>query len=109
MIIDETFMWLYVAYKVGHAFVIPAAVSVLASLVMIPISIESDDNKKVYDIAFKVWKISAFVFPISLFVAVMTPSMSDVHNYAKYKIGENVVNSDDAKRLIEATINKLEE
>lgn len=106
MIIDETFMWLYAAYKFGLACVVPTFLSGIASLIGIAFFISSNDDQM--RIAFRIWKICAVVFPISLFFAVITPSIYEVKTYAKYTIGEKVVNSDEAKRIIEATINKLE-
>lgn len=106
MIIDETFMWLYATFKIGRAFIIPMVLSVIALLVMIPIFFEFGERGR--DLAIKVWKICPFVFVISTFMVTLTPDSNEVYQYLKYTIGEKVANSDEAKRLIEATINKLE-
>lgn len=106
MIIDETFMWLYAAYKFGQMCFAPFFVACVALLIGIPLYLDPVNNSE--RIAVKIWKISAYVIPISLCFALITPSENELKAYAAYAIGKDVTTSDEAKRLFNAAINYIE-
>ncbi len=106
MIIDETFMWLYTAYKFGQMCFAPFSVACFASIISIMLYVEP--MEKSAPIAVKIWKISAYVIPISLCFGLITPSENELKAYAAYAIGKDVTTSDEAKRLFNAAINYIE-
>lgn len=102
MIINETFMWLYTAYKIGNMCTIFAIMALLVSLFTIPVLAESVFTAKV------IWGIAGLVLIITIPVSALSPSFEEVKAYAVYAISKDVADSDSAKRIIEATLNKLE-
>lgn len=106
MIIDETFMWLYLAYKFTAVAVAAFVGCGFASLIVIPMYFEPMGESD--RIALKVWKISAFVIPVSLFIALITPSENELKAYAFYAISKDVTTCDETKRLFDAAINYIE-
>ena len=101
MIIDETFIWLYAAFKVGRACVFLAPAGLLGAIGFFAIACEKDGSIKP--------AVTCAVFCVlCLFIAVVTPNFEEVKGYAYYRIGSDVVNSDAAKQLFEATMNVLE-
>ena len=99
-------MWLYAAYKLGEACAALAALSAIFCIVAIPISIEGGERGK--SVAKFIWIASLFVLPISLSIAALTPGRYELKIYATYAISKDVVNSDEAKELFEATRKFLE-
>lgn len=106
MIIDETFMWLYLAYKFSAVAVATLVGCLFASVIVIPMYV--DPMGKSDRIALKIWKISAFAIPISVFFAVVTPSEDELKAYAFYAISKDVTTCDETKRLFDAAINYIE-
>lgn len=111
MIIDETFIWIYVAAKVGNALCIlgatSAAISTISALTMV---IGLADSSRLDDLVtvrrmFFTTLITTF---ISLSLGALLPSRSDATAYAAYVIGKDVTSSAEAKRLFEAAINYVE-
>lgn len=97
MIIDETFMWLYAAYKFGMMCVASMVGAGFASLIAIAMYCEPlGDSER---IARMTWKISAYVIPISLCLVAITPTENELKAYAAYTIGKEAVNSDEAREL----------
>lgn len=82
MIINETFMWLYAAYKIGKACTALAIFSTILCVIAIPISIEGGERGKF--IAKCIWIASLFVLPISLPIAALTPGNYELKMYADY-------------------------
>lgn len=101
MIIDETFMWLYAAFKVGRACLILAPASFGGAMLFFIIACEKNGSLMP--------AVACAVFCVlCLFVAGVTPNFEVVKGYAYYRIGADVVDSDAAKQLFEATMNVLE-
>lgn len=102
MIIDETFIWLYAAFKVGRACLILAPAGLLGSICFFVIACEKNGSIKP--------TVTCAVFCVlCLFIAAVTPNFEEVKGYAYYRIGSEVVDSDAAKQLFEATMNVLEQ
>jgi hypothetical protein len=106
MIINDTFMWLYAAYKFGTFCIAPFILCVLLSIFAIAMFCEPIGDSRRY--ACIIWKISAFVVPISLFFIVITPSAFELKAYAAYAISKDIVNSDESKELLDAVTKFLE-
>lgn len=111
MIINETFMWLYVTAKVGEALCVLGFMSVVAGLICaIVMGLNIEDRNwtnalvTVRRVFFTMF-VTAFV---SLSLGVLMPSKSDAISYAAYVIGKDVTSSAEAKRLFEAAINYIE-
>lgn len=111
MIIDETFIWLYVTSKVGDALcvlgVVSAVVGVISAIVL---GFNIEDSNWTNSLVtvrrmFFTMLVTAFV---SLSLSALTPSKSDATAYAAYVIGKDVTSSAEAKRLFEAAINYIE-
>lgn len=88
MIVNETFMWLYAAYKFGQACTVLAALSALLCIVAIPISIEGGNRGK--SIAKFIWLASLFVLPIVLPIATLMPGKYELNMYANYANSKDV-------------------
>ena len=102
MIIDETFIWLYAAFKVGRACLILALAGILGTAGLFIAACEMDGSIKP--------AVAAAVFcMLCLFIAVVTPNFEEVKSYAYYRIGSDAVDSDAAKRLFEANLKMLEQ
>lgn len=106
MIINETFMWLYAAYKFGEVCAIIAVISAILCLIAFPIAVEGDERGE--SIAKFIWIASLFVLPINVLIATITPGEAELKAYAAYAIGKDVVNSDESKELFDAAIKFLE-
>ena len=101
MIIDETFIWLYAAFKVGRACFILALVGLVGAIGFFAIACEKHGSIKPM--------VTCAVFCVlCFFIAGVTPNFEEVKGYAYYRIGADVVDSDAAKQLFEATMNVLE-
>ena len=111
MIINETFIWLYVTAKIGEALsvlgVISAVVSAISAIVIgVNLTDRYWENALVtVRRVFFTMLITAF---ISLSLGALLPSKSDATAYAAYVIGKDVTSSAEAKRLFEAAINYVE-
>lgn len=101
MIIDETFMWLYAAYKVGLGCGVVTAACGFSTAICFLAAIEQK-------LSLKPAAVLAVLAAVSGFVTVMTPSFEEVKAYAFYRIGSDVVDSDAAKQLLDATMKVLE-
>ena len=117
MIIDETFMWLYLFYKVGGVcetlFSLFGVILLLATLVWgICFGIGHMENDEDF------LKIAEFMLPKILFllpalvlmiiVNGIAPRMDELKAYAAYRIGERVVTSEAADRMMNAALLYLE-
>lgn len=101
MILDETFIWLYAAFKVGRACIVLVFAGFLGAISFFAIACEKQGSIKP--------TIICSVFGVlCLFIAVVTPSFEEVKGYAYYRIGADTVNSDVAKRLFDATMKLIE-
>ena len=106
MIINDTFMWLYAAYKFGNVCIALACASVILCLIALPIADAGEERGKT--IAKIIWIASLFVLPITISIACITPGAAELKAYAAYAIGKDVVNSDESKELLEAATKFLE-
>ena len=102
MIIDETFIWLYAAFKVGRACLILALAGLLGAIGFFAIACEKHGS-------IKPTMTCAVFCVLCLFIAVVTPNFEEVKGYAYYRIGADAANSDVAKRLFDATMKVLEQ
>lgn len=111
MIIDETFMWLYVTAKVGNALcvlgVISAVVGVISAIVL-GINIEDRNWTEASITVRRTFFAMLITTLISLSLCALMPSRSDAIGYAAYVIGKDVTSSAEAKRLFDAAINYIE-
>ena len=115
MIIDDTFMMLYWLYKVGQTCVHFAVTLASWSLLVLAFGCCLHSDEELYKKDIKVGKImlnSLWVSVPALFlcllVAGMTPSKDELKAYAAYRIGEKVVSSDEAQRMLNAALLYLE-
>lgn len=106
MIINETFMWLYAAYKFGEVCSAFSFISFALCLTALPITDAGGERGK--SIAKFIWIASLFVLPITISISVITPSEAELKAYAAYAISKDVVNSDEAKELLDAVTTFLE-
>ena len=118
MIIDETFMMLYWLHKVGQACVPLGAISGLASVSLLVAGITfslGDEfhpaDRKEHELGRKIlsflW-ISVPALFVFILVGCLSPSKDELKAYAAYRIGEKVVTSDEAQRLMNAALMYLE-
>lgn len=119
MVIDDTFMMLYWLHKVGEACiplgVISGAASALLCAAGIGFYLSSelylDDNKTEREIGRKMLGYLWFFVPalfVFILVGSLSPSKDELKAYAAYRIGERVVSSDEAQRLMNAALLYLE-
>lgn len=106
MIINDTFMWLYAAYKFGEACTSFSFIGAILCFIAFPIAVEGGEHGEA--IAKFIWIASLFVLPISIFIACITPGEAELKAYAAYAISKDVVNSDESKELFDAAIKFLE-
>lgn len=117
MIIDETFMWLYWFYKAGAAcenlcalFAVTLTLAMLGWGISFGIGhLDNDENAL---------KISEFIRPkifslllalvLTLLVNGIAPRKDELKAYAAYRIGERVVTSEAADRMMNAALLYLE-
>lgn len=109
MIIDETFMWMYAAYKIGK---LCAVMTVVFLLSLIPFIWMVEDNCEEKNLWYKIGIKGIVAGLISAMVCVpiatLTPDVEEVKAYAAYAIGKEVTTSAEAKRLFDAAINYIE-
>lgn len=111
MIINETFIWLYVAAKVGNAlFVLGIASAIVAVISAAVIGINIDDRNWTNALVTvrRVVFTTLITAVVSFSLSALLPSKSDATAYAAYVIGKDVTSSAEAKRLFEAAINYIE-
>lgn len=117
MIIDETFMWLYWMHKAGNTCIGFAVASGIASvaLTLFGCIFGFQANESYYSEEIKAGKkmLSCLRFSVPalmffLLVAGIAPSKDELKAYAAYRIGEKVVSSDEAQRLMNAALLYLE-
>lgn len=106
MIINETFMWLYAAYKLGEVCTALAFIGAILCLIAIPIADLGGERGE--SIAKIIWIASLFMLPINISIAIITPGETELKAYAAYVIGKDVVNSNESKELFDAAIKFLE-
>lgn len=102
MIIDETFMHLYILYKVGNACGVLSFLGLIFVIVFAALCVSEEKNCN------RALGISTLITASLLFVFAITPSKQEVTAYAAYAIGEKCVTSEAAKRMLDAAINYLE-
>ena len=102
MVIDETFMWLYAAFKVGRACIVLGVLGVLSTMLTFMLACETKEGN------FKPTLICVAFSALCFFIAVLTPNFNEVKGYAVYRIGSDEENSDDAKRLFEESMKMIE-
>ena len=111
MIIDETFIWIYVTAKVGNALcilgVISAVVSAFSSIAIM-IGLGDHDWTNALVTVRRVLFTTLITAFVSLSLGALLPSRSDAVAYAAYVIGKDVTSSAEAKRLFKAAINYVE-
>jgi hypothetical protein len=109
MIIDETFMWLYVAYKIGKVCGVMAVIFLLSIIPFIAMVGENCGEKNLwYKLGVKGILVAFIGAIVCAPIGVLTPDAEEVKAYAAYAIGKNVTTSDEGKRLFDAAINYLE-
>lgn len=117
MIIDETFMWLYWLYKVGQACGHLAAIFAFGSLLIagtgcfLYFQPDLDISKKEIKAGKMMLKplwFSVPAFILCLLVARLSPDRDELKAYAAYRIGERVVTSEEAKRMMDVALRYLE-
>ena len=118
MIIDETFMWLYWMHKAGNVCIGFAAASGIASVALglfgciFSFQADLDINKHEIKAGKKMLSCLRFSVPALMFFILMAgiaPSRDELKAYAAYRIGEKVVTSDEAQRLMNAALLYLED
>lgn len=117
MVIDDTFMMLYWLHKVGETCFLLASVSVLVSAGLalfgckLVLQTDLDIYKQEIEVGKKMLNFLWFSIPalmLFLLVAGISPSKDELKAYAAYRIGEKVVTSDEANRLMNAALLYLE-
>lgn len=117
MVIDDTFMWLYWMHKAGNTCFFLALVSGIASAGLglfgctFSFQADLDINKQEIEAGKKMLSCLWFSVPALMFfilVAGIAPSKDELKAYAAYRIGEKVVSSDEAQRLMNAALLYLE-
>lgn len=111
MIINETFIWIYVAAKVSDALCTLGAISAVVSAfsaIAILIGLGIRDWANALITARRMLFTTLITAFISLSLGALLPSKSDATAYAAYVIGKDVTSSAEAKRLFEAAINYVE-
>ena len=111
MIINETFMWLYVTAKIGNALCVLGIVSIVVgaiSAIVMAVNLWDSDWANALVTVRRVFFTMLITAFISLPLGTMLPSKSDATAYAAYVIGKDVTTSAEAKRLFEAAINYIE-
>lgn len=116
MIIDETFMWLYLFYKVGGACGPVAGALGLMSFILLILGI----GFSIEDFSFPstgstlgkrllrgLWGSIPLAL-VCMCIACVAPSMDELKAYAAYRIGERVVTSEAAERMMNAALLYLE-
>lgn len=117
MVIDDTFMMLYWLYKVGKTctvlavilagFVLTMAVGGCSCYLQPDLELYKKDIKVGKMMLNSLW-VSVPALMLCLLVAGITPSKDELKAYAAYRIGEKVVTSDEADRLMNAALLYLE-
>lgn len=111
MIINETFIWLYVVAKVGEALCVLGVISaVVGAISAIVIGVNLTDRywENALVTVRRVFFTMLITTFISLSLCALLPSKSDAAAYAAYIIGKDVTSSAEAKRLFETAINCIE-
>ncbi len=111
MIINETFVWLYVTAKVGNALCVLGIVSAIVgviSAIVLGLNIEDRNWTNALVTVRRVFFAMLVTAFVSLSLSALMPSKSDAITYAAYVIGKDVTSSAEAKRLFEAAINYIE-
>ena len=117
MIIDETFMWLYWLHKAGYAchslsvfFIMVTFVAAGVGGVTFFVGRGGHDEDAERIGRFLLHKLYFFI-PLEMFFLLATsfaPSNDELKAYAAYRIGEKVVTSNEAKRMMDAALLYLE-
>lgn len=111
MIINETFMWLYVASKVGaSSCVLGVFFTIVSVTAAIVIGVNYDDRDWVKAVAHlrRLFYTSMMLACIGLTVSAVLPSKNDVKAYAAYAIGKDVVTSNEAKALFNTALKYID-
>lgn len=109
MIIDETFMWLYAAYKIGKMCAVLTVVSLLSLIPFITMVGENCEEKNLwYKLGIK-GIVAVFISAmVCVPIATITPDVEEVKAYAAYAIGKDVVTSDEAKALFNSALKYID-
>ena len=99
-------MWLYAAYKFGAVCAVFAFIIVILCFIVIPIFFEGGERGE--SIARFTWIASLFVLPITISIAIITPSKAELKAYAAYAIGKDIATSNEAKSLFNAALKYIE-
>lgn len=106
---NDTFILLYWLYKLGTAFACVGAMLLLAAGIFPLIQVIHAD---IYDIPTKIncsgYKKLAIAGLICLALGTVAPGKEELKAYAVYSIGTEVINSQDAQRLIDAAIKYID-
>lgn len=106
---NDTFILIYWLYKLGTAFAFVGAVLLLGAAILPLIQVIHAD---IYDIPTKINCSSyiklAIAGLICLAVGTVAPGKEELKAYAVYSIGTEVINSQDAQRLIDAAIKYID-
>ena len=111
MIINETFMWLYVTSNIGAAFCILGVFFTIVSAVTaiaIGVNYEDRDWVKAIPTLRRLFYTSMTLACIGLTVSAVLPSKNDVKAYAAYAIGKDVVTSNEAKALFNSALKYID-
>lgn len=103
MIIDETFMHLYILYKVGNACGSLCFFGLIFAIISFAALCVTEEKLFAWTLG-----ISTLITASLFFVFAITPSKQEVTAYAVYAIGEKCVTSETANRMLDAAINYLE-
>lgn len=106
MIINETFMWLYAAYKLGAAC--EAFSFFILILCFIALPIYGEGGERGISIARFIWIASLFVLPINMLIAFIMPNEDELKAYAAYAIGKEAVTSNEAKALFNSALKYID-
>lgn len=109
MIIDETFMWLYIACRIGKAFITLGWLSIVISIILAIAKIEIDSREvDTHRVLSKSLCVALVLTVVSFPIGAITPSSDECKAYAAYAIGKDVATSDEAKRLFNAALKYIE-
>jgi hypothetical protein len=112
MVVDETFMWLYLFYKVGGACgpvaLVLGTTSGLLLIFGIGLSTEDGTERTLGKSLLRGLWVSIPLAFICMCAACVAPRMDELKAYAAFRIGEKAVTSNAAKRMMDAALLYLE-
>lgn len=111
MIINETFMWLYVTSKISNAFCCLGAVSLICSIICAivkGVNMDDSDWREAQITLRRLFYITFTIGTTALTLSSVLPSTNDVKAYAAYAIGKDVVTSNEAKALFNTALKYID-